>query len=92
MVIKSLIAMVLLTMLSYFYFLNTAAFNAAAYDGLSEQISATNSVVGELELDFIEKNQAITKDMSDDFGLVTISESDITFAEKDTSITLSINE
>lgn len=91
-IVKILVALVMLFMFAYLYFVNSTAFGAAAYERISDQIIETQSEIGELELVFIEKNRSIEKEMGSEFGLVPADESNMIFARRNTATKLTFNE
>ncbi len=91
-IIHSLIAAVVLLIVGYLYTVNSAAFNAAAHERMSDRIAEMQSRIGELELSFIEKNATIDRNLASDFNLVKADESAKTFVARNQTSKLSFNE
>jgi cell division protein FtsB len=92
LMVRVLLAVVLVLIFSYLYFVNNTAFSAAAYERTSDQIAETKSEIGELELVYIEKTRKINKEMAADFGLVETQEVNAKFARRNTATKLTFNE
>jgi hypothetical protein len=91
-IVHSLIALAVLFVVVYLYLVNSAAFNAAAQERMSDRIAEMQSRIGELELSFIEKNATIDKSLASDFGLVKADESAKIFVARNQASKLSFNE
>ena len=91
-IVHLLIALAVMLVFTYLYFVNSAAFNAAAQERMSDKIAEMQSRIGELELSFIEKNDTIDKSLAGDFGLVHIDESSKVFVSRNAGAKLSFNE
>ncbi len=89
---KILLGATVVLMLAYLYTVNSTAFSAAAQESLSDEIAETQSSIGELELDFIEKSNTIHPDLANDFGLIKMDKTEATFIARGTSDKLSFNE
>jgi uncharacterized protein involved in cysteine biosynthesis len=91
-IVKLLVALVFLMMVAYLYCVNVTAFNAASYEQLVAEIDETNSKISELESALNHINRKITKDMAEDYNLVALPESNLTFAIRNNSSRLTVNE
>lgn len=91
-IIRSLLVTMGLLIVGYLYVVNSAAFNAAAYERTADRIAEVQSRIGELELSFIEKNATIDKSLASDFDLVRADESAKIFVARNQTSKLSFNE
>lgn len=92
LMIRILLLTVVIFIFSYLYFVNSAAFNAAAQEKFAEEIDETKSLLGELELDYMEKNREIKKELATQFNLTITPDSEVTFVKRDLATKLSFNE
>jgi hypothetical protein len=91
-IVHTLIAVAVLLVIGYLYTVNSAAFNAAAHERMSDRIAEMQSRIGELELSFIEKNATIDRNLASNFGLVQADESAKIFVARNSDTKLSFNE
>ncbi len=91
-IVKLLAALVILMMVIYLYCVNVTAFMAASYEKVVGTIDKTNSEISELESTLNQVNRKITKEMANDYRLVALPESSFTFAMRNSSSKLTINE
>lgn len=90
--VKSLFSATVLLMFLYLYFVNSAAFNAAAQENFVEEIHQLQTSLNELEFNYMEKSRGIEKDLAVSFGLREIEDSEIIFVQRDLTTRLSFNE
>lgn len=90
--VKTLFVAIFFLFVLYLYFVNSAAFNAAAQERVASEIYDLQVELSELEFDFIEENKEIKKEMAGDFNLIVSPDSDIAFVRRDQAAKLSLNE
>jgi hypothetical protein len=79
--------------LSYIYFVNLATFNISKTERVLEEITITQSLISQLEFDFIQKNKEIVNLSPLNFGLNhTITDSDKVFVKRQINNRLTLNE
>lgn len=89
---KILLGATVALILAYLYTVNSTAFSAAAQERFADEIAETQSEIGSLELDYIQKSNEIREDLSSDFGLTKMDKTQAIFVVKNTSDRLSFNE
>ena len=89
---KILIGATVTLILAYLYTVNSTAFSAAAQERFADEIAETQSTIGELELDYIEKNNTIHEELANDFGLVKMEKTQAIFVARNSTEKLSFNE
>lgn len=90
--VKLLFSVTIFLMFLYLYFVNSAAFNAAAQENFIEEIHQLQTSLNELEFDYMEKSRNIEKDSAASFGLREVQDSEIIFVQRDITTRLSFNE
>ena len=89
---KILLCATVALILAYLYTVNSTAFSAAAQERFADEIAETQSTIGELELDYIEKNNTIHEELANDFGLVKMEKTQAIFVARNSTEKLSFNE
>jgi hypothetical protein len=90
--IKASIAMLVLTVLSYVYLVNSATFNTAKAQTLSEQVAVLQSQISDLEFSYIDKTKSISEGDAVAFSLVpNKKESKKILVARDNSTKLTLN-
>ena len=69
-IMKASVAMLVLTVMSYVDLVNTATFNTAKTQNLSERVGILQSQISDLELSYIDKVKAISIEDAGNFALV----------------------
>ena len=84
--------MLVFTVMSYVYLVNSATFNTAKAQTLSEQASVLQSEVSDLELSYIDKTKAVSIDSAASFALVpNKKDSKKVLVARDNSTKLTLN-
>ncbi len=89
---RILFGAVVALILAYLYTVNSTAFSAAAQERFADEIAETQSTIGELELDYIEKNNTIHPELATEYGLVKMEKTEAVFVARNSTEKLSFNE
>jgi cell division protein FtsL len=86
----TVLALIVLAIFTYIYFVNVAIFNTANRHHIEEAIVEAKSDISELELEFIDKTRIITRDYAKSEGFSEIDKT--VFVKRDPNTRVTLNE